>query len=103
MANFYKDNRDLKFQFNHPLMSKVVRLKEQDFADSGKFDYAPCSYEDTIDSYDKVMEILGEICGETIAPNAEEVDKHGPVHENGRVKYAPGTQKNQDTLTQAGL
>lgn len=103
MANFYKDNRDLKFQFNHPLMSKIVRLKEQDFADSGKFDYAPCSYEDTIDSYDKVMEILGEICGETIAPNAEEVDKHGPVHENGRVKYAPGTQKNQDTLTQAGL
>ncbi|OFX80312.1 MAG: acyl-CoA dehydrogenase [Bacteroidetes bacterium GWE2_40_15] len=103
MANFYKDNRDLKFQFNHPLMSKIVRLKEQDFKDSGNFDYAPCNFEDTVDTYDKVMEILGEICGETIASNAEEVDKHGPHHENGRVTYAPGTQKNQDTLTQAGL
>lgn len=103
MANFYKDNKDLKFQFGHPAMSKIVRLKEQDFKDAGVFDYAPSNYEDTIDSYDKVMEILGEICAETLAPNAEEVDKHGPHHENGRVTYAPGTQQNQDTLTQAGL
>jgi hypothetical protein len=84
-------------------MTKIVRLKEQEFKDSGKFDYAPFNFEDTIDSYDKILEILGEICGETISPNAEEVDKHGPHHENGRVTYAPGTQKNQDTLTQAGL
>ncbi len=103
MANFYKDNKDLKFQFSHPLMSKIVRLKEQDFKDSGNFDYAPSSYEDTIDSYDKVMEILGEICGDILSPNAEEVDHSGPHHENGRVKYAKGTQQNQDTLTQAGL
>lgn len=103
MANFYKDNKDLKFQFNHHLMPKIVKLKELDFKDYGKFDYAPGSFEDTIDSYDKVMEILGEVCGDTIAPNAEEVDKQGPHHENGRVTYAPGTQKNQDTLTEAGL
>src|SRR3989339_1252350 len=103
MANFYKDNNDLKFQFSHPLMSKIVRLKEQDFKDSGNIDYAPSSFEDTVDSYDKVMEILGEICGDVIFPNSEEVDHSGPHHENGRVTYAKGTQKNQDTLTQAGL
>ncbi|PKO96896.1 MAG: acyl-CoA dehydrogenase [Bacteroidetes bacterium HGW-Bacteroidetes-7] len=103
MANFYKDNNDLKFQFSHPLMSKIVRLKEQDFKDSGNIDYAPSSFEDTVDSYDKVMEILGEICGDVIFPNSEEVDHSGPHHENGRVTYAKGTQQNQDTLTQAGL
>jgi len=103
MANFYKDNKDLKFQFQNPLMKKIVTLKEQDFKDSGKFDYAPCTAEDTIDSYGKVMEILGEICGDVIAVNSEEVDKCGPHHENGRVTYATGTQQNQDVLIQAGL
>ena len=103
MANFYKDNKDIQFQLSNPLMKKIVRLKEQDFTDAGKFNYAPCTAEDAIDSYDKVMEILGEICGDIIAPNAEEVDKVGPHHENGRVTYAPGTQQNQDVLTQAGL
>ncbi len=103
MANFYKDNNDLRFQFNNPLMPKIVKLKEQDFKDALKFDYAPSSFEDAIDSYDKVMEILGEICGDTIAPNSESVDHQGPHHQNGRVTYAEGTQQNQDILTKAGL
>lgn len=103
MANFYKDNKDLKFQFRHPLMNKIVDLKEQNYKDAGKYDYAPCIAYDAIDSYEKVMEILGEICGDIIAVNAEEVDKKGAHHENGRVTYAPGTQQNQDVLIQAGL
>ena len=103
MANFYKDNKDLKFQFRHPLMNKIVDLKEQNYKDAGKYDYAPCIAYDAIDSYEKVMEILGEICGDIISVNAEEVDKKGAHHENGRVTYAPGTQQNQDVLIQAGL
>ena len=103
MANFYTDNNDLKFQFSHPLMDQIVRLKEQDFRDFGKYDYAPCNVEDAIDSYDKVMEIIGEICGDTLAVNAEQVDHDGPVCANGRVTYAAGTQLNQDALTQAGV
>lgn len=103
MANYYKDNKDLKFQFEHPLMRKIVSLKEQDFKDSGHFDYAPCTADDAIDSYDKVMEIMGQICGDVISPNAESVDKTGPVHHEGRVYYATGTKQNQDVLTQAGL
>lgn len=103
MANFYKDNSDIKFQFSHPLMGKIVELKEQNFKDYGKYDYAPSSVEDAIDSYDKVMEIMGEICGDVLAPNAEQVDHDGPVCKDGRVTYAAGTQQNQDVLTQAGL
>lgn len=67
MANFYTDNSDLKFQLSHPLMHKIVELKEQNFKDSGVYDYAPCNVEDAIDSYDKVMEVMGEICADTIA------------------------------------
>lgn len=103
MANFYTDNSDLKFQFSHPLMKKIVELKEQDFKDSGVYDYAPCSVEDAIDSYDKVMEVMGGICADTIAANAEQVDHDGPVCENGRVTYAAGTAENQKVLTQAGM
>ena len=103
MANFYTDNSDLKFQLSHPLMRKIVELKEQDFKDSGVYDYAPCNVEDAIDSYDKVMEVMGEICADTIAANAEQVDHDGPVCENGRVTYAAGTAENQKVLTQAGM
>ncbi len=103
MANFYTDNSDLKFQLSHPLMRKIVELKEQDFKDSGVYDYAPCNVEDAIDSYDKVMEVMGEICADTIAANAEQVDHDGPVCENGRVTYAAGTAENQRALTQAGM
>ena len=103
MANFYTDNSDLKFQLSHPLMKKIVELKEQDFKDSGVYDYAPCNVEDAIDSYDKVMEVMGEICADTIAANAEQVDHDGPVCENGRVTYAAGTAENQRVLTQAGM
>lgn len=103
MANFYTDNSELKFQLGNPLMRKIVELKEQNFKDSGVFDYAPCNVEDALDSYDKVMEVVGEICADTIAPNAEQVDHDGPVCENGRVTYAAGTTQNQQVLTQAGL
>lgn len=103
MANFYTDNSDLKFQLSHPLMQKIVELKEQNFKDSGIYDYAPCNVEDAIDSYDKVMEVMGEICADTIAANAEQVDHDGPVCENGHVTYAAGTAENQRVLTQAGM
>ncbi len=103
MANFYTDNKDLKFHLEHPLIKKIIALKENNFADKDKYDYAPVDFEDALDSYDKVLEIVGDICGEIIGPNAEEVDKAGPQVIGGRVKYAPGTQENHDALAKAGL
>lgn len=103
MANFFKDNKELQFQLGHPLMKKIVALKENNFADKDNYDYAPKDFEDALDSYDKVLEIVGEICGDILAPNAEGVDHDGPQVVNSRVVYAPGTQQNHDALTQAGL
>ncbi len=103
MANFYSDNKDLKFQLEHPLMKKIAALKEMDFKDKDEYDYAPQDVEDALDNYDKILDIIGEISGEVIEPNAESVDKEGPLHENSRVTYARGTQENHDVLVKAGL
>lgn len=103
MENFYTDNKDLRFHLNHPLMEKIVALKENNYEEAKEFDFAPIDFEDAIDSYDKVLEIIGEISGEVIEPNAESVDKEGPQLIDNEVKYARGTQENHDVLTKAGL
>ncbi len=103
MENFYTDNPHLKFHLNHPLMEKIVKLKESGFSQKEKYDFAPLDFEDAIDNYDKVMEIIGEISGEIIGPNAESVDKEGPKLIDNEVKYARGTQQNYDALVKAGL
>jgi len=101
--NFYTDNKDIAFQLQHPLMRKIVELKEKGFADKGKYPHAFLDVDDAIDSYDKVLAVLGEICGDILAPNAEGVCHEGPHVIDGRVKYAAGTQQNHEALTQAGL
>ena len=103
MANFYTDNPVLKHYLTHPMMEKIVELKERGYADADKYDYAPLDYADAIDSYDKVLEIVGEICGETVAANAEDVDHEGAHVENGHVVYAKGTQVNMEACRKAGL
>ena len=103
MANFYTDNPDLKHHLNHPLMQKIVGLKERNFSDAEKFDYAPRNFEDAMDNYDKVLEIVGDLCGGLIAENAEGVDHQGASCANGRAIYADGTVDNLDACRKAGL
>ncbi len=103
MANFYLDNTDLKFHLSHPLMEKIITLKERNFIDKQKYDYAPLDIEDAADSYNKVLEIVGDICGNIIEPNAESVDAEGPKVIDGHVVYAKGTQENYDVLARAGM
>ena len=98
MANFYTDIPELKYHLNNPMMQRICELKERGYEDKDKFDYAPQDYADAIDSYDKVLEITGEITGEIIAPNAEGVDEEGPHCANGRVEYASGTKQNLDAM-----
>ena len=102
MANLYKDTPALKYHLtSHPLMERVVELKERFYADKDTYDYAPQDYDDAIDSYDKTLEIVGEICSDVIAQNAEGVDHEGPRVVNGEVHYASGTVENLRATTQA--
>ena len=103
MANYFSDNKDLNFHLHHPLMKKIVRLKENDFAEKDEYDYAPMDFEDAMDSYEKTLEILGGITGDIIAPNAASVDEEGPQLIDNEVRYAKGTVVNHEVLTKAGL
>jgi alkylation response protein AidB-like acyl-CoA dehydrogenase len=103
MANYFTDNPRYKHYLHHPLMKRIVDMKERGYADKELFDYAPVDYEDAMDSYERILEIAGEISAETIAPNAEEVDREGPTLHNGRVEYASATQQNLDIARKAGL
>jgi 3-(methylthio)propanoyl-CoA dehydrogenase len=103
MANFYTDNPNLKFHLNHPLMNKIVNLKENDFEEKEKFDYAPLDFEDAMDNFEKTLEVVGEVCGEVLDKNAHDVDVEGASLIDNEVKYARGTQENFDALVQAGM
>jgi len=103
MPNFYNDNPDLQFHLDHPLMRRIVALKENNFADKEKYDYAALDFEDAMDSYKQVIEIIGDITGNIISGNAESVDQEGPHIVNGRVVYAKGTQENHEALKNAGV
>ena len=103
MANFFLDNKDLQYHLSHPLMKRIIELKERNFADANVYDYAPQDADDALDSYRRVLEIVGDVCGEVIAANAESVDHEGPRVVNDHVEYASGTVRNLEALTEAGL
>ncbi|MDD4848583.1 MAG: acyl-CoA dehydrogenase family protein [Bacteroidales bacterium] len=101
--NFYNDNRNLKFHLNHPLMKKIIRMRERDFSDARQYDYAPTDFEDALDSYDKVLEVVGEICGSILAPKAEDIDHEGVKVVDHAVVYAQGTAETYQAMNTAGL
>ena len=103
MANFYTDNADLKHHLHHPLMQKIVELKERNFSDAATYDYAPTDMADAMDNYERVLDIVGEICGTTVAGNAEAVDHQGASCSDGRAHYADATVENLDVCRKAGL
>lgn len=103
MANFFEDNEALRFQLDNPLMRRIVELKERGYSRQGGQDYAPVDFEDAVDNYSRVLSIVGEICADTLAENAEQVDAEGPRVEGGRAYYHPKTQANHDALAASGL
>jgi len=84
-------------------MSKIVALKEKNFADKDTFDYAPRDFEDALDSYDKILDIVGDLSANVLAPNAEGVDHDGPKIVNNEVIYAAGTQEGIAAFRKADL
>jgi len=106
VANFFLDNDDIQFLFQHIDLCQLARIQEDDFADArnGRFDYAPIDGADAVDNYRRVLEIVGEIAGEMIAPNAEQVDREGnTLNPDGTVTLHPLVQQNLNRLTQADL
>ena len=103
MSNFFTDNPDLMFTLRNLEMEEIVALRENDYKQAEQFDFAPENYEDAMDNYKRVMEVIGEITGERIAPRSRQVDEEGSYFKDGVVKYHPLTDKNLKDLKDAGV
>ncbi|HEY9542349.1 acyl-CoA dehydrogenase family protein [Prevotella sp.] len=103
MANYYTDHPEIEFHLNHPLMKRIVELKERDYADKDNFDDAPVNYEDAIENYKRMLDITGDVAANIIEPNSESVDQEGPHLVDGRMVYASKTFENLDATRKAGL
>ena len=103
MANYYSDHPEIEFHLNHPLMKRVVDLKERNYAEKDQFEDAPVNYEDAIENYKRLLDITGDVAANIIEPNSEDVDLEGPHLENGRMIYASKTFENLDATCKAGL
>ena len=103
MANYYTDHPEIAFHLNHPLMKRIVELREKGYADKDKFEDAPVDFGDAIENYRQILDITGDVAANIIAPNSESVDLEGPHLENGRMIYASKTFENLDATRKAGL
>jgi alkylation response protein AidB-like acyl-CoA dehydrogenase len=103
MSNFYNDNPDLRATLRRLDLARIVRLREDDYAQAQDFAYAPRDFEDALDSYERTLDIVGEIAGEYIEPRAEDADRAGSELVDGEVCYAPGIAQGLERLKQADL
>lgn len=103
MANYYTDHPEIEFHLDHPLMKRIVELKEKGYADKDQFADAPVCYEDAIENYKRVLDITGDVAANIIEPNSESVDLEGPHLVDGRMVYASKTVENIDATCKAGL
>ncbi len=103
MENFFDDNGDIRFHLEHMDIDRLISLREDEFREKDKFPHAPADIADAKDSYKRVLGIIGEICGETLAPLAPEIDEEGVKIVDGDVVYAEGTAKVMKMFAQADL
>ena len=103
MANYYSDHPEIAFHLDHPLMKRIVDLKERGYADAAQYPDAPVDYEDAIENYKRILDITGDVAANILEPNSESVDLEGPHLENGRMIYASKTFENIDATRKAGL
>ena len=101
--NFFLDNPDLQFRLKHLDLQEILELKENGYTEAVQYPTAPRNYTDAKDNYRLILEVLGEICGEQVAPRAAEADEEGVHFADGRVEYAKPTRDAIEALRQAGL
>jgi len=99
MPNFFTENEDIVFNFKTMDLATLAGFMEDGYKYAREFDYAPENADDAIDNYWRILDMLGELSGEFIAEQAEDVDREGNhLLEDGSVKYAEGIRKDLDML-----
>jgi alkylation response protein AidB-like acyl-CoA dehydrogenase len=103
VGNYFLDNQDIQFLFDHIDLKALARLQE-DRADNGDADYVPADEADAVDNYRRVLEIVGQVAADTLAPNAPIIDREGnTLNDDGTVTLHPLVQENLRRLTQADM
>ncbi|MFZ0452362.1 MAG: acyl-CoA dehydrogenase family protein [Ignavibacteriaceae bacterium] len=103
MPNYFTENADLLYQFERLDLKEIVEMTEENFKQAEKFDFAPLNYEDAKENYRKVLEVVGDIAANFIAPRAAQIDEEGAVFKDGKVDYAKGTKEALEMLSKAEL
>ncbi len=101
--NFFTDNPDIAFRLAQLNIEEALKLKEKGYVDGGSVPGAPRNYADAKDNYRIVLEVMGEVCGERVAPRAAEADEEGAHFEDGVVTYSAPTLDAIEAFRQAGL
>jgi len=104
MGNFYSDNDDIRFLFRHIDLGQLARAFEENFRFAQEFDYAPGNEAEAVRNYELVLEAVGELCADFIAPRAEDVDRTGnKLNEDGSVTRPAGIREAIEKLGQADV
>lgn len=104
MANFYKDNDDILFLFRHMDLDKVAGLQEEGFRYAKDFDCAPEDACEAKQNYEMVLDSVGKLSGDYIAPRSEAIDHEGnTLNEDGTVSYAKGIADALNALAKADV
>jgi len=103
MPNYFTENPDIQYHFNKLDIKEIVEIIEDNYEQSITYNYAPVNYEDAVENYKKVLEVIGDIAGNFIAPRSTGVDEEGAQFTEGKVTYAKGTQENLEMLSKADL
>ena len=101
--NYYSDNKALAHYLRHPLLERIVAMKEHGYSQSAEYNYAPIDFAEALQGYEQVLHLVGELCADVVAPNVARTEVEGPTVEDGRVKYSPATAENMELFRQAGL
>ena len=101
--NFFLDNPDLQFRLEQLDLREVLEFKEKAYEEADIYPGAPRNYPDAKDNYRIVLQVLGELCGERVAPRAAEADEEGAQFSDGVVTYAAATQDAIEALRSAEL
>jgi len=102
MANFYRDNDDIQFLSKYIDLRKLAEICEENFKFASEFDYAPADADEAVQNYHLVLDCLGQLAADFIAPRAEEIDRQGNIlNVDGSVTRPKGIQESLEKLAQA--
>ncbi|HJK97743.1 MAG TPA: acyl-CoA dehydrogenase family protein [Polyangiaceae bacterium LLY-WYZ-14_1] len=95
MANFLKDNEDLRFYLDRGIdWGPLVDLTEHGFKGKDGFE----STDEAVAFYKEILDVVGDFVADEVAPAANQVDREPIVLEGGEAKVPPALEEIFDKI-----